>query len=190
MSAIQEDFASRGQRVLLFAKKVISSADLSKEAIADTSLLEDRLIAVNINLIVVGLIALVDPPRDDTTTTVSVCRRAGIRFAMVTGEFHSTCNACSSMFGLAGDFALTATAIAHQVGIITNPISAVKHIGDLPHDIPLDQVPDFDNSKEEGDAMTSLVLSGSEMMTMTESQWKQVLSVSYKYSCTVFLFCF
>ena len=73
---------------------------------------------------------------------------------------------------------MTAMAIAHQVGIITNPISAVKHLDDLPMDMPLDQVPVYNPDKELGDKVSSLVLSGSEMMTMTESQWAQVLAVS------------
>ena len=68
-------------------------------------------------------------------------------------------------------------AIAHQVGIITNPISAVKHLEDLPKNMPLEQVPVFNPDKEPGDEVSSLVLSGSEMMTMTESQWAQVLAV-------------
>jgi sodium/potassium-transporting ATPase subunit alpha len=68
-------------------------------------------------------------------------------------------------------------AIAHQVGIITNPISIVKHLDDLPKDMPLDQIPIFNADKEPSDPVSSLVLSGSEMMTMTESQWAQVLAV-------------
>lgn len=77
-----------------------------------------------------------------------------------------------------GDFALTAMSIAHQVGIITTPLSAVKHISDLPYDKPLDEIPEYNSDKEEGDALMSLVLSGQEMIKMTESQWKQVLTVS------------
>lgn len=86
IASTQEKFASRGQRVLLLAKKVIKSPEIGKEAFGDPNSLEDRLLNFNIDLAVVGLIALVDPPRDDTAHTVSVCRRAGIRFAMVTGE--------------------------------------------------------------------------------------------------------
>jgi len=67
-------------------------------------------------------------------------------------------------------------AIAYQVGIITNPISRVKHLKDLPKDIPLDQIPAFDRSKELGGPVKRLFLSGQEMMTMTESQWVQTMS--------------
>jgi sodium/potassium-transporting ATPase subunit alpha len=88
ISAIQEDFASRGQRVLLLAKKIVSQVDLydDKEAIADPTQLEDKLLTIILDLTIVGLIALVDPPRGDTPETVRICRRAGIRFAMVTGR--------------------------------------------------------------------------------------------------------
>ncbi|KIM77897.1 hypothetical protein PILCRDRAFT_11576 [Piloderma croceum F 1598] len=159
ISATQEEYASRGQRVLLIAKKIIRAEELDKNSLSDANALEERLIALNVDLVIVGLIALVDPPKPDTAHTVSVCRRAGIRIGMVTG-----------------DFSLTAMAIAQQVGIITNPISQVKHLTDLPKDIPLDQIAPFDRTKELGGPVKSLVLSGQEMMTMTESQWAQTMT--------------
>jgi len=158
ISRTQEDLAGSGQRVLLLAKKLIPSDSLDKSEIGDANF-EDRLNAMNVDLVVVGLIALVDPPREDTAETVRVCRRAGIRFAMVTG-----------------DFALTATSIARQVGIVTTHPSEIKRLADLPYDLPLDEIPAFDDDKEPGDKLTSLVLSGQEMMKMSESQWKQVLT--------------
>jgi sodium/potassium-transporting ATPase subunit alpha len=85
ISATQEEYASRGQRVLLLAKKIIHPTELDKEIFSELNSLEDRLIALNVDLTIVGLVALVDPPKDDTAHTVSVCRRAGIRFAMITG---------------------------------------------------------------------------------------------------------
>ena len=54
-------------------------------------------------------------------------------------------------------FSLTTVVIAHQVGIITNPVSMVKHLDDLPKDMPLDQVPKYNMDKEPGDAVSSLV---------------------------------
>lgn len=85
ITAIQENFASRGQRILLIAKKIVPAADFEKDDMSDPGLLEDRLLDLNAGLVIVGLVALVDPPRDDTVETVWICRRAGIRFAMVTG---------------------------------------------------------------------------------------------------------
>ena len=46
-----------------------------------------------------------------------------------------------------------------------------------PRDTALDQVADFNPDLAEANGPTSLVLSGNELITMTESQWKQVLTV-------------
>lgn len=83
----------------------------------------------------------------------------------------------SQRIDLSGDFSLTAAAIARQVGIITTPDNEIKHLADLPLNTPLANIPDFDDNKAPDATLTSLVLSGSEMITMTESQWKQVLTV-------------
>ncbi|KAK0207339.1 hypothetical protein IW262DRAFT_1450882 [Armillaria fumosa] len=123
LSAIQEQFASNGQRVLLMAKKIIRGTKLPD--------------------------------------TVAIARRAGIRFAMVTGDFSST-----------------AAAIAQQVGIITTPMSKVQHVKDLPHDASLMSVAVYESEidKRSNLEMRSLVLSGSDLIGMTESQWKQALA--------------
>jgi Ca2+-transporting ATPase len=55
-------------------------------------------------LTLLGLIAMMDPPRPGVTEAVAACRKAGIRIAMVTG-----------------DYGVTAEAIARRVGIITGP---------------------------------------------------------------------
>ncbi|KAJ5424169.1 ATPase P-type K/Mg/Cd/Cu/Zn/Na/Ca/Na/H-transporter [Penicillium cf. griseofulvum] len=52
------------------------------------------------DLTVLGIFGIVDPPRPETASTVAACRKAGIRFFMVTG-----------------DFGLTAAAIAQEIGI-------------------------------------------------------------------------
>ncbi|KAJ6506305.1 hypothetical protein C8R47DRAFT_1241566 [Mycena vitilis] len=146
LSATQEEYAARGQRVLLLAKKVLAHG-LPKEH--DANSLEDHLLAANMDLTVVGLVALVDPPRPEIEETVRICRR---------------------------DFSSTAAAIARQVGIITASEKEINHLADLPLDLPLSEISDFDDDKAPDAVPTSLVLSGPEMMTMTESQWKQVLT--------------
>jgi sodium/potassium-transporting ATPase subunit alpha len=76
---------------------------------------------------------------------------------------------------LLGNFA-TATAIAQQVGIIVTLLHAIKHLADLPYDVPLEEIPALNDDKEKGEVLTSLVLSSPEMNT--KSRWKQVLTVS------------
>jgi P-type Ca2+ transporter type 2C len=59
-------------------------------------------------LTLLGLVAMMDPPRPDVTDAVAACRKAGIRIAMVTG-----------------DYGVTAEAIARRVGIVTGPDSGL-----------------------------------------------------------------
>ena len=56
--------------------------------------------AVERTLIFLGLVALWDPPRPEVAAAIAVCRRAGVRVLMATG-----------------DYGLTAQAIARQIGL-------------------------------------------------------------------------
>ncbi|MFM7513967.1 MAG: HAD-IC family P-type ATPase [Cyanobium sp.] len=67
----------------------------------DHSLLEDRAEELERNLVLVGLVALYDPPRPEVPEAIRRCHQAGIRVTMVTG-----------------DYGLTAQAIAEQIGLL------------------------------------------------------------------------
>jgi sodium/potassium-transporting ATPase subunit alpha len=56
------------------------------------------------NLTLVGIISLNDPPRVTVPYSIKICQEAGIKVIMVTG-----------------DQPPTAAAIAHKIGIITDP---------------------------------------------------------------------
>uniref|UniRef100_A0A915EEG3 P-type Cu(+) transporter n=1 Tax=Ditylenchus dipsaci TaxID=166011 RepID=A0A915EEG3_9BILA len=58
---------------------------------------------------VVGICAIMDPPRDETEKAIRECKEAGLKVFMVTGDHH-----------------VTATAIAKQIGLI-NPESSGKN---------------------------------------------------------------
>ena len=59
-------------------------------------------------LTLLGLVAMMDPPRPEVIGAVAACRKAGIKIAMVTG-----------------DYGVTAVAIARLVGIVTGPSPGV-----------------------------------------------------------------
>lgn len=96
VDAIQDDadrMASQGLRVLAFARGEMppDTASLSHADVAN-------------NLTFLGLQAMIDPPRPEAVTAVRACQEAGIQVKMITG-----------------DHALTAAAIAKQLGLIGAP---------------------------------------------------------------------
>lgn len=88
-----ETFSKEGLRVLAFAYKVIDELrELRSEDEAD--------------YIFLGLIGMIDPPRETSKEAVEICHKAGIKPIMITG-----------------DHRVTATTIAEEIGIF--------HEGDL-----------------------------------------------------------
>ncbi|GAA5822430.1 hypothetical protein JCM11251_006335 [Rhodosporidiobolus azoricus] len=141
LTTLQSHFASLGQRVLIFAKRSVSSKNTS--SFIGTA--EESMTALVEGLTVAGLIALVDPPKHDARDTVEKCRQAGVRFMMVTG-----------------DFSKTAAAIARQIGIISCPMESDK-LNDEKVDMVLSAY------------KSALVLSGPEIMRLSEEQWDKVI---------------
>jgi calcium-translocating P-type ATPase len=87
--ADHDRLAADGLRILAVAVRRLSSDRIGGPAAA-----------VERELTFLGLIALWDPPRPEVEGAVAVCRRAGIRVVMITG-----------------DYGLTARAIARQIGL-------------------------------------------------------------------------
>ncbi|MER5262679.1 cation-transporting P-type ATPase [Actinosynnema sp. NPDC002837] len=54
------------------------------------------------DLVLLGLVALQDPPRDDVTDSIALCRKAGIKLAMITGDHPATARAIAAQVGLLG----------------------------------------------------------------------------------------
>ena len=58
-----------------------------------------------------GLVAIIDPPRDEAVAAVAECRRAGIRVKMITGDHAATAAAIGRRLGLDADRTLTGEVI-------------------------------------------------------------------------------
>ena len=94
---ITESMSEDALRVLAISYKVIDA--LPEEATPE---------ALENNLIFMGLVGMIDPPRPEAKEAVAVCRKAGIRPIMITG-----------------DHVVTATAIAKELGIFREGDRAV-----------------------------------------------------------------
>lgn len=94
---INDEMSSSALRVLAVAYKVIDSlpANLTSQELEN-------------NLELMGLVGMIDPPRPEASEAVRVCREAGIRPVMITG-----------------DHVVTASAIADQLGILEDGQRAI-----------------------------------------------------------------
>ena len=87
--------------MLAFAKKRIEGLVKSTEAVLDLSYEND--------LEFLGLMAEMDPPREESFEAVAECRRAGIKPIMITGDHKITASAIAKRIGIMedGDIAVT-----------------------------------------------------------------------------------
>ncbi|KAG8710589.1 hypothetical protein FRC08_016968 [Ceratobasidium sp. 394] len=165
---LQTRWAGQGRRVLMLARKIVRGGDI-KGRIGDDTVAE-----ANWNLTIVGLLGLIDPLKEDIIETVRVCRGAGIRFFMVTG-----------------DHPATAVAIAAQAGIVSGNPDAIHHLSDLDSSLDEKLIPKYDpdaqfdelssdssSDPEKGPAtkkpMKSIVITGADMMAISSSQMEQL----------------
>ena len=83
--------AARGRRVLALAERAVGGAH---PALAEPDL--------DGGFELLGLAAMVDPPREPALTAVAACRAAGVGVKMITGDHVATASAIGSEFGLSG----------------------------------------------------------------------------------------
>ena len=77
-----------GQRVLLLARRVLSAADVDAKCIRSSEISESALLEILLSdLVAVGMLGIVDPPRPEIPEVVQACRDGGIRVVMVTFSF-------------------------------------------------------------------------------------------------------
>ena len=81
--------ASRGQRVLAIAAKT-SSSDHSSLTFND----------VEQGLTLLGIVGMIDPPREDAIAAVKQCQLAGIKVKMITGDHKVTAIAIGEQLGI------------------------------------------------------------------------------------------
>jgi P-type Ca2+ transporter type 2C len=87
--------AANGRRVLGVAYRVHDARGLEDPA-ALTAQAETE-------LVVLGLVGMIDPPRTEVRDAVTVCRTAGIRPVMITGDHPLTARAIAAELGIATD---------------------------------------------------------------------------------------
>ncbi|KAJ9634171.1 hypothetical protein H2204_006502 [Knufia peltigerae] len=94
----QTKMSRNAERVILLCQKELTPSN----AVGSNGFAQELQGSAIQDLTVIGIVGIFDPPRPEAAVTVAACRRAGIRFFMMTG-----------------DFGLTGAAIARQTGIFS-----------------------------------------------------------------------
>lgn len=148
--AYQDKLSRNAERVIVLCEKLISPAHP-----ADTNAFSDE-VAENAlsGLTVIGILGITDPARPEAQSTVAACRRAGVRFFMVTG-----------------DYGLTAAAISRNIGIFSgnaepDTLDCLGGPSHLTHD-------GMRTARLQGDGR-SLMLEGQHISRLSDEDWDLV----------------
>lgn len=137
-----ETFGENGRRVLAlattrFTKESPEEFDAEKQNFPTS------------DLCFVGLVAIMDPPRDDVPEAISTCHDAGVKVFMVTG-----------------DHPLTGKAIARQIGLVPEDATVLELVDP---EVP-DSVPSAWHEKE------AAVIHGGVIDSLQPAHWECILS--------------
>jgi len=102
------EFSAKGYRVLAIAGRLADDGELSLVLESDQ------------DLVLYGLVAMADPPREESRAAVEACRAAGIRPVMITGDHPATGRAIARRLGIVdgANQVMTGTELAaHKTGL-------------------------------------------------------------------------
>jgi Ca2+-transporting ATPase len=100
VSSAVSDMARAGQRLLAFSYRRITNAQRSQK------------LGLEENLVFVGAVGFLDPPRKEVPEAVHQCQMAGIKVVMVTGDHPETARAIATRVGIPNSRVLTGNDIA------------------------------------------------------------------------------
>lgn len=86
------DMAEKALRVLAYAYEEIEKINVDSDADS-----------IEKNLIFTGLTGMIDPPRSEAKEAIRVCKQAGMRAIMITGDHRDTAYAIAKQLGMVND---------------------------------------------------------------------------------------
>jgi sodium/potassium-transporting ATPase subunit alpha len=149
-SDLQNRLSRNAERVILLCQRRYTPSVSSQSNVLGDELMEHGMR----DLTIIGVLGILDPPRPETAATVASCRKAGIRFFMVTG-----------------DYGLTGAAIARRVGIFTGEADpdTIKTLQEVREGASNDELV----SKH---SYQSLLLEGPQLNDLSDADWDVICS--------------
>jgi len=92
------------------------------------SMIEDGDVSVEDHLTFVGLMGMIDPPREEVKAAIQECRSAGIRPIMITGDHKTTAEAIGRQIGLMNEGDRIVTGVELDLMNDDDLFNEVKHI--------------------------------------------------------------
>ena len=149
---IQNDWCMNGQRVLLLCKKNLTQNEtVHLKAMNSTSL--ENYVNDSEDFCLVGLVGIIDPPREGICDVIKTCRGAGIRVLMITG-----------------DYLLTAAAIAKKIGIFSN----LEMVDTLDCMREKNKLINLSIKPKKNIQNYSLLLNGSDIDFLMDNDWRSI----------------
>jgi len=109
LNRLSDELAAKGKRVLAYAFQIVP-------VLPSPFIYEE----VEKNLKLAGLVALIDPPREEVKSAIAECKTAGIKPVMITGDHPATAKAIAREIGILEEHDLAITgAELHQLDEIT-----------------------------------------------------------------------
>lgn len=108
LAAVNTSMAEKALRVLSMAYKEVNVEDgLTEEHLGEITRQAEQ------ELIFVGMVGMIDPPREEARVAVGQCKVAGIKPVMITGDHKVTASAIAQSLGImtAGDKVLTGSEV-------------------------------------------------------------------------------
>ncbi|MGK0276069.1 MAG: Ca2+-transporting ATPase [Ilumatobacter sp.] len=96
--AANDEMAAAGLRVLGVAVR-----SFTNPAAPVAELVAELVAGAESSLTIIGLVGIIDPPRSEVRDAVAICRSAGIRPVMITGDHPLTAKAIAEQLGIATD---------------------------------------------------------------------------------------
>lgn len=96
---MKDKVLSENKRLAQQALRVLGMAYRVNESVHDSPTPEEY----ELNLVFIGLVGMIDPPRAEVAPAIAKCHTAGIRVVMITGDYRDTAAAIAKNIGIIKD---------------------------------------------------------------------------------------